>query len=131
MPREKADGFKFLKEQARVKGLLCPFFGRFWAGFEHAGRRAGVQVERPAGVTSPPAREASNLASAPVRLIAGTILRMEQFMTRQPSEQYGDRSARTHAAEAALRLGLAVVLWTGITTHCWPIVEAGSFSTGC
>jgi hypothetical protein len=37
----RADGFTSLKERAGVKGRLCPFLGRFRAGFGHAGRRAG------------------------------------------------------------------------------------------
>jgi hypothetical protein len=36
----------------RVKWLVCPFLGAFPAGFGHAGRRAGVKVERPAGRTT-------------------------------------------------------------------------------
>jgi Radical SAM superfamily len=39
--------FTSLKERAGVKRLACPFLWRFLAGSGHAGRRAGVQVERP------------------------------------------------------------------------------------
>jgi hypothetical protein len=46
------DGFTSLKERAGVKCRLCPFLLAFPAGFGHAGRRAGVQVERPAGRTT-------------------------------------------------------------------------------
>src|ERR1035441_839038 len=36
----------------RSQGVVCPFFFRFRAGFGHAGRKAGVKVERPAGRTT-------------------------------------------------------------------------------
>src|SRR5215831_17707559 len=49
---ERRGGFTSLKKRAGVKWLMCPFFWRFRAGFGHAGRRAGVQVERPAGRTT-------------------------------------------------------------------------------
>jgi hypothetical protein len=41
------DAYTSLKERAGVKWLVCPFLWRFRAGFGHAGRRAGVQVETP------------------------------------------------------------------------------------
>ncbi len=36
----------------RGQGVVCPFFFRFRPGSGHAGRKAGVKVERPAGRTT-------------------------------------------------------------------------------
>jgi hypothetical protein len=44
--------FYIPEEAGRVKWLMCPFLWRFPAAFGHAGRRAGVQVERPTGRTT-------------------------------------------------------------------------------